>query len=122
MSALGNIIWIIFGGFVAALYYLVGGVVLCLTIIGIPFGLKCFQLAAAVLTPFGRRVVKHPNATGCVATVFNIVWVVAIGWQIALVHLFFGVILAVTVVGLPFAQQHFKLAAIAFLPFSYDLQ
>lgn len=122
MSLLGNIIWLIFGGLIAAVGYFVGGLILCLTIIGIPFGLKAFSFAGASLAPFGREVETLPSGQSVLALIFNVVWIVLFGWEIALAHIVFGVILAVTVVGLPFAQQHFKLAPVALLPFSYRLR
>lgn len=122
MTLLGNIVWFIFGGVFAAIGYLLGGLILCITIIGIPFGLVAFQLAGAVLTPFGKHVEAKPGGEGCLALVFNILWLVLFGWEIALVHLFFGLLLAITIIGLPFAQQHFKLVPVALFPFSYRLK
>ncbi len=121
MSLVGNILWLVFGGFLAALGYLIGGIILCLTIVGIPFGLAAFRMAGASLMPFGKSVHSQPGGEGCLPLVFNILWLVLFGWEIALVHIVFGVILAVTIIGLPFAQQHFKLLPIALLPFSYRL-
>ncbi len=123
MSLLGNIIWLIFGGFFAVLGYLIGGLVLCITIIGIPFGLASFKLAGAVFAPFGKEVRSNNLGAGggCIAMVFNIIWIVLFGWEIALVHIIGGVILCVTIIGIPFGIQHFKLIPMALLPFSYTL-
>lgn len=122
MSLLGNIIWLIFGGLPAAIGYFVGGLTLCLTIVGIPFGLVSLRMAGAVLTPFGKTVVQTRGGQGCLATVFNILWLLIFGWGIALAHIVGGLILAITVVGLPFARQHFKLVPVALFPFSYRLE
>ena len=122
MSLIGNIIWLIFGGLPAAIGYFLGGLTLCLTIVGIPFGIISLRMAGAVLTPFGKTVVANPRGQGCIATTFNIIWLVIFGWGIALAHIIGGLILAITVVGLPFARQHFKLVPVALFPFSYQLK
>lgn len=117
MNFLGNIIWLLFGGLVSALGYLIGGMVLCLTIIGIPFGLQCFKLAAFVLWPFGRMAVNTSSATGCLPLFLNIIWLLCGGLWIALSHIVFGLLLFVTIIGIPFAKQHFKLVEISLMPF-----
>jgi uncharacterized membrane protein YccF (DUF307 family) len=117
MNLIGNLIWLVFGGFFAALGYFFGGFLLCCTIIGIPFGVQCFKLAGLVLWPFGKQVLSTDSATGCLSPLFNIVWLICGGLYTALVHLFFGIILAITIIGLPFAQQHFKLIPISLMPF-----
>lgn len=122
MSIVGNIIWLIFGGFLAALGYILGGLVLCLTIVGIPFGLQSIRLGVATLAPFGKEVVEEEGDDGCLAIIFTVVWVAAAGWEIAVAHLTAGAILAITIVGLPFARQHFKLIPVALFPFRYTLQ
>jgi uncharacterized membrane protein YccF (DUF307 family) len=121
MSIIGNIIWAVFGGFVTALGYVIGGVVLCLTIVGIPFGLQAFRLAWASLAPFGKSVTPNDDGLGCLAQIFNLIWIIFFGWEIALVHLVFGVLFTVTIVGIPFGKQHFKLVAVALFPFSYRM-
>ena len=117
MSLIGNILWLIFGGLYAAIAYALGGVALCVTIIGIPFGLAQFRLARAGLMPFGGEVVKGPLADTPLYVVLNIVWLVLYGWVIVLGHLVLALLLAITVVGIPFAKQHLKLIPIAALPF-----
>ena len=117
MSLIGNILWIIFGGFLIFLEYVLGGVAMCATIIGIPFGIQLFKLAMMSLVPFGKTIVSAPGSTGCLATVFNIVWIFTGGIVVSLSHLLFGIILAITIIGIPFARQHFKLASLAFTPF-----
>jgi uncharacterized membrane protein YccF (DUF307 family) len=121
MGCLGNIIWIVFGGFIAALGYLLGGLAMCITIIGIPFGLQAFKLAGLALAPFGREVKPKERASGLIPMIFNILWLVIFGWTIALVHLVSALILAITIIGIPFAQQHFKLLQVALFPFSYEV-
>lgn len=122
MSMLGNIIWLIFGGFVAALGYIFGGLLMCITIIGIPFGLSAINLGVAVFAPFGKRVVQTSSSTGFIQILFNIIWVIFFGWGIALGHLIIGVLMCITVIGIPFGQQHLKLIPVALLPFSYKLE
>ncbi|MGL4411807.1 MAG: YccF domain-containing protein [Bacteroidales bacterium] len=117
MSCLGNIVWFIFGGVLVALEYFTAGLALCLTIIGIPFGLQCFKIGIFALMPFGQEVVNEPVEVGCLSTVMNIIWMVIGGFWIALTHLLFGILLSITIVGLPFGLQHFKLMGIAFTPF-----
>ena len=122
MSLLGNIIWLIFGGLFSGLGYILGGLILCLTIIGIPFGLQTIKLGIATFTPFGKRVVASAKADSFLFILLDIIWVVLFGWEIAIVHLVSALILAITIVGLPFAKQHIKLLTIAFLPFGRDLR
>ncbi|MEL6322422.1 MAG: YccF domain-containing protein [Cyanobacteria bacterium J06626_14] len=121
MSLLGNIIWLVFGGFLSGIGYILGGLSTCLTIIGIPFGIEAMKLGFATFTPFGKEVVKNSNADTTLALILNIIWIVLFGWEIALSHLLFGAILAVTIIGLPFARQHFKLVTMALWPFGHDL-
>lgn len=121
MSLLGNIIWLVFGGFMTGLGYIVGGISTCLTIIGIPFGIEAIKLGIATFTPFGREVVRNSSADTPLALILNIIWLFLFGWAIALSHLLWGVLLAITIVGLPFAKQHFKLMRLALLPFGQDL-
>lgn len=117
MNSLGNIIWLIFGGFLSALGYVVGGFALCLTIVGIPFGLQCFKLASFILWPFGREAVSTSSSGGCLATLLNVIWIVCGGFWVAIVHLFFGFLLCITIIGIPFGKQHFKLVEISLMPF-----
>ena len=121
MSCLGNIIWLIFGGFLASLVYILGGLAMMLTIIGIPFGIQSIKLGVANLAPFGKRVVERENAWSPLTIIFNILWIIFFGWEITLVHLFSGILLTLTIIGIPFAKQHFKLIPLALLPFGRDL-
>jgi len=122
MTCLGNIIWLIFGGFLASLGYLFGGLLLMITIIGIPFGMQSIKIGLANLSPFGKQVVTTENASSVLNIIFNIIWVFFFGWEIALVHLISGVFLAITIIGIPFAKQHFKLLPLALMPFGRDLK
>ncbi|WP_430812365.1 MULTISPECIES: YccF domain-containing protein [unclassified Carboxylicivirga] len=117
MSILGNIIWLLFGGLITAIEYFVASLILMITIIGIPFGLQTLKLGALALWPFGSRVVNKPQASGCLNTLMNVLWIFIGGIWIALSHLLFGMLLAITIIGIPFARQHFKLAHIALVPF-----
>lgn len=117
MNFLGNIIWLIFGGLIAALGYVIGGIILCITIIGLPFGLQCFKIAGMVLFPFGKKVVTTESASGCFSLFANIIWILFGGLWTALNHLFWGILLTLTIIGIPFAKQHFKLIELSLMPF-----
>jgi uncharacterized membrane protein YccF (DUF307 family) len=121
MSLIGNIIWLICGGLIVALEYFLSGLLLCATIIGIPFGIQCFKMGMLTLLPFGREVREVPGESGCLSTIFNILWIFMGGIWIALTHLIFGILLAITIIGLPFAKQHFKLMRLSFTPFGKDI-
>ncbi len=121
MNLLGNIIWLLFGGLLAALGYVIGGSVLCVTIIGIPWGLQCFKIAAVVLWPFGKQIVPKKGGGGCLNLFCNIIWLIFGGWYTALVHLIFAAILLITIIGIPFARQHLKLVELSLMPFSRDV-
>ncbi|MCW3806737.1 YccF domain-containing protein [Plebeiibacterium marinum] len=122
MNLLGNIIWLIFGGFMVALEYLVASIILMVTIIGIPFGLQTLKLASLAFWPFGRETVASPRADGCLSLFMNILWLLVGGIWIALSHVFWGLILCITIIGIPFGKQHFKLASIALTPFGREIR
>ncbi len=117
MNFLGNLIWLVFGGFLAALGYVIGGIALCISIAGIPWGLQCFKLAGFVLWPFGRQVVSTTSNTGCLSLLCNIIWILCGGFLTALSHICFGILLFITIIGIPFARQHFKLVELSLMPF-----
>ena len=117
MNLLGNLIWLIFGGFLAALGYLFGGLILCVTIVGIPWGLQCFKMAGLVLMPFGKKIVSDSSNSGCLSLFCNIIWLISGGLYTAIVHLFMGLLLFITIIGIPWARQHFKLVEISLMPF-----
>lgn len=121
MSCLGNILWIIFGGLAVALEYFTAGIALCCTIIGIPFGIQMFKLGLMSLFPFGQQTVTQPSGTGCIYSIFNIIWMFTGGLVIALTHLLLGVLLCITIIGIPFGKQHFKLMSLALWPFGKTL-
>lgn len=121
MSLIGNLIWWIFGGLIAGLGYIIGGLLMCVTIVGIPFGMQSIKLGLATMSPFGREVVAEPTVRP-LKLLFDVIWLVTCGWEIAIAHLTFGVIFAITIVGLPFARQHFKLIPVALMPFNHDLR
>lgn len=121
MSTLGNILWIILGGFIIAIEYLVSGLVMMITIVGIPFGLQAFKMAELALWPFGREVKQNAFASGCLGTIMNLIWIIIGGFWIFLTHLFLGVLLSITIIGIPFGRQHFKLAALALTPFGHEV-
>lgn len=121
MSCLGNIIWLVFGGFFASIGYLIGGLGMMLTVIGIPFGIQSIKIGLANLSPFGKTVVEKDYAWSPLAIVMNVIWIILFGWGIALIHITSGIILAITIVGIPFAKQHFKLIKLALLPFGREL-
>ncbi|MBC8073621.1 MAG: YccF domain-containing protein [Deltaproteobacteria bacterium] len=122
MTFLGNIIWLVFGGLLSGLAYMLVGVVLCLTVVGLPFGVQAFKIGIATLAPFGKQVVELPQANSTLRIVFNVLWLVFAGWEIALSHLVWAGVLALTVVGVPFAIQHIKLIPLALFPFGRDLR
>lgn len=122
MSLLGNIVWMIFGGFAAGLGYLLGGLLISLTIIGIPLGVPIMKLGLATMSPFGRAIVPNENAGKPFLIILNILWAILFGWEIALMHLVHGLILYITIIGIPFANQHFKLIPLAIAPFGRDLR
>ena len=115
LSLIGNILWIIFGGLETALEWLVVGVIMCITIIGIPFGLQAFKIAGFALFPFGRDIKRETSSTG--KFLLNVIWILFGGLFIAITHVLMGILLAITIIGIPFAMQHFKLAGVAFAPF-----
>lgn len=117
MNLPGNIIWLVFGGFFAALGYFIGGLILCITIIGIPWGIQCFKLGSLVLWPFGQKVISDSSNSGCLSVFCNIIWIIFGGWYTALVHIVMGAILFISIIGIPWARQHFKLVEISLMPF-----
>lgn len=122
MSLLGNIIWLIFGGLLTGLGYILGGLLLCVTIIGIPFGLQSIKVGWTSFAPFGKEVVETENANSALRVLFNVLWLVLFGWEIAIAHLVHAGILAITIIGIPFALQHVKLVPMALFPFGRTLR
>ena len=117
MNFLGNILWFVLGGFIISLYYFLVGLFFCITIIGIPFGLQLIKLAGFALWPFGHDIQPGPNDGGCLSVLMNVIWILVGGIEIAMLHLTFGAVLCITIVGIPFGLQHFKMALLALVPF-----
>ena len=122
MSLLGNVIWLIFGGFLTGMGYVLGGLLVCLTIVGIPFGMQAVKLGIATLAPFGKEIVATEDAANYGSILHNILSAEVDGWEIAVAHLVHGLILGITIIGLPFAKQHFKLIPIALSPFGREIR
>lgn len=118
---IGNVIWVLFGGLEIALTYFLAGLIMCLTIVGIPFGLILFRIGTFAFLPFGASLYKSPPSFTFFSVIFNILWI-PFGLLISLAHLFMGVLFCITIVGIPFGYQHFKLMSYAFIPFGRDFR
>jgi uncharacterized membrane protein YccF (DUF307 family) len=121
MRTILNIIWLVLAGFWLALAYVVAGLILCITIIGIPFGVQSFKLAGYALWPFGRVLVPSPTRLKGLSVVANILWFVLAGWWLALAHLVTGILLCLTIVGIPLGVADFKMAGAALVPFGKQI-
>lgn len=117
MKFLGNIIWLIFGGLLTSVEYFASSLLLMITIVGIPFGFQTLKLGMLALWPFGSRVEDNGNSGGCLSILMNVIWICIGGFWICLTHLGFGLLLCITIIGIPFGRQHFKMAALALAPF-----
>ncbi len=117
MRTIGNILWLVLAGFWLAVGYTFAGLVLVVTIVGIPFGVQSFKLAGYSLWPFGRVVVTDPDASAALGCVGNVLWLVLAGWWLALGHVVTGIALCITVIGIPLGVANFKLALLALAPF-----
>jgi uncharacterized membrane protein YccF (DUF307 family) len=122
MSLLGNLIWLIFGGIIVAVEYFISSILLMVTIVGIPFGLQTLKLGLVALWPFSQKVVPSRTNGGCLNTIMNIIGILIGGIWIAATHLVFGLLLGITIIGIPWARQHFKLAGLALTPFGYEVR
>ena len=124
LGFVGNLLWLTLGGgIIIALEYILGGILLCITVVGIPFGLQSFKIAILALLPFERKTVTKASApAGCISALLNIIWICFGGIWIALTHLVFAFLNAITVVGIPFAHQHLKLATLALAPFGKSIE
>ena len=121
MKFLGNIIWLLCGGIVTSIEYLVASLLMMVTIIGIPFGLQTLKLAMLALWPFGSKVTDSGNSEGCLSIIMNLLWILLGGIWIYVTHLAFGLLLCITIIGIPFGMQHFKMAALALTPFGKSI-
>lgn len=117
MKLLGNIIWLLFGGIIIAIEYVLSSFLLMITIIGIPFGIQTLKLGLLALWPFGKKVTTIESESGCISILMNVIWILFGGIWIAASHLVFGLLLFITIIGIPFGRQHFKLALLALTPF-----
>lgn len=121
MSLLGNLVWLVFGGLLMSACYFVMGLLYCITIIGIPVGVQLFKLGLLSLSPFGHDVVDRGGAMGCWSIFLNVLWIVFGGLEMALTHAVIGLLFCITIVGIPFGMQHFKLAILALTPFGKEI-
>jgi uncharacterized membrane protein YccF (DUF307 family) len=119
MRLLGNLLWMLFGGLFCALEWVLVGLLLCVTIIGIPWGKQCFKLAGLSLDPFGKKITREDTAAGLLG---NIIWIVIFGWEMALTDLVLGLLMCITIIGIPFGKQFFKLAEVSLLPFGVTVE
>ncbi len=119
MRILGNILWIIFGGLLSALGWCLAGLIWCITIIGLPVGVQCFKLASISLNPFGKEV-RYEG--GAVSFLLNVLWFVISGWELALGNFLLGLIMCITIIGIPFGKQFFKIAKVALCPFGATVE
>jgi uncharacterized membrane protein YccF (DUF307 family) len=118
LNFLGNLIWLLFGGLATAIGYFLGGLAMMVTVIGIPFGFQLIKIGSLCLWPFGRTFeVQKGSLPGCLFTLLNIIWFFIAGLWIALIHVVFGFLLFISIIGIPWGLQHFKLASFAISPF-----
>ena len=117
MKTVGNIIWVVFGGVFIAIEYVLANVALLITLVGIPFGIQSVKMAQLELWPFGKKVVHKGSSSGCISLLMNVIWFFVGGLPILLTHLLFGLLFYITIIGIPFGNQHFKLMKLAFTPF-----
>lgn len=121
MKLLGNIIWWIFGGLATAIEYFVASVAMMVTIVGIPFGLQTLKIGMMTLMPFNTTIREKEKSNGLISLIMNIIWFFVGGIWITLTHVVFGILLSITIIGIPFGKQHFKLAAISLSPFGKEV-
>lgn len=114
MNFIGNLLWFIFGGFLSGISWLLAGIIWCITIIGIPYGLQCFKFASLSFMPFGKNI---QFGGGVSSLIVNIIWTIFFGIPMALENIFIGIIWCITIVGIPFGLQFFKIAKLSFAPF-----
>lgn len=118
MSFLGNLLWFLCGGFLSGLLWLLAGLLWCATIVGVPIGLQCFKFARLSFLPFGKQVVYRG---GTVSFLMNVAWLLISGAELAIVNFILGVLLSLTVIGIPFGRQFFKIAKLALAPFGAEV-
>ena len=121
MKTIGNILWFVLAGVWLAIGYALAGALFCITIIGIPLGIQLFKMAQFSLWPFGRHVVREPGSSRVINTVGNVIWLVLFGWEMFLLHLLTGALLCITIIGIPFGIQAFKLSTLALWPMGREI-
>ena len=122
MKTIGNLFWLLFGGIIIAVLYYVVGLLLCITIIGIPFGIQLFKMGTYSLWPFGHELVYGPQEPGCITLFMDVLWIMFGWWEIAILHCVFGLLFMLTIVGIPFGIQHFKMAFASLIPFGKEIR
>lgn len=122
MNSVGNIFWLLLGGIVIAIIYYVVGLLMCITLIGIPFGVQLFKMGTYSLWPFGHELVDGPKEPGCISVFMNLIWILCGWWEIAILHLLCGLIFCISIVGIPFGLQHFKMAVGSIFPFGKEIR
>lgn len=122
MKILGNIIWWIFGGLGAAIGYFIASLALAITIIGLPIAMQTFKIGLLCLWPFGSTVKETDSPTGCVRIPLNLLWLIFGGLYACIVHIIFGVFLCITIIGIPWGKQHFKMASLSLAPFGKEVE
>jgi len=114
MGCFGNLLWFVFGGFISGMSWCLAGILWCITIVGIPVGTQCFKFAVLSFFPFGKEV-TYGGGPG--SLILNIIWLIVSGFPLAIEHVGLGLILCITIIGIPFGLQQFKLAKLALMPF-----
>jgi len=113
LKVISNVLWVLLGGIWLALLWSIFGVILCVTVVGIPFGVQCFKAARLSFSPYGKKVILNFHAH----PVANVIWAILGGWEMAILHLLFGVLNCITIVGISKGIQCFKIMKLAFFPF-----
>jgi uncharacterized membrane protein YccF (DUF307 family) len=121
MKFIGNILWMLLGGILISIYYALVGLLFCITIVGIPFGIQLLKIAGFALWPFGRQIVAGETDGGCLSLIMNVIWIILGGVEIALAHIGLGIGFCITIIGIPFGLQHFKMALLALAPFGKQI-
>ena len=114
MRFLGNLLWLLLGGLVSGLLWIISGLILCLTVVGFPLGVQCFKFSTLAFCPFGKEVYY---GGGVLSLFANIIWILCFGIEMAIVNAVFGLLLCITIIGIPFGKQYFKIARLALMPF-----
>ena len=118
MSAIGNILWFLFGGLIGGLSWVLAGLIFCVTIVGIPVGMQCFKMAQLAFFPFGKEVVY---GGGGFSFLVNLIWILCFGWEMAIGYAVLGLVWCVTILGIPVGKQCFKMAKLALMPFGAEV-